>query len=116
MNAFPAAIVPAAAIPVARPRALPSVTTLPPDVTQSLIRLGLLADGAPVEAERLSGGVSSDIWRLDTGVRVFCVKRAMPKLAVKEDWYAPVERNRYERLWYAIAGERVPGVAPRVLA
>jgi aminoglycoside phosphotransferase (APT) family kinase protein len=35
---------------------------------------------------------------------------------VKDDWFAPVERNRYERLWYATAGERVPGSAPQVLA
>ena len=67
-------------------------------------------------AERLTGGVSSDIWRVAVGGRVFCVKRAMAKLAVKDDWFAPVERNRYERLWYETAGDRVPGIAPRVIA
>ena len=69
-------------------------------------------------AERLTGGVSSDIWRVAAGGRVFCVKRAMAKLAVKDDWYAPVERNRYERLWYETAArpgsrDRAAGPRPR---
>ena len=55
-------------------------------------------------AERLTGGVSSDIWKVTAGGRVFCVKRAMAKLAVKDDWFAPVERNRYERQWYETGG------------
>jgi aminoglycoside phosphotransferase (APT) family kinase protein len=53
---------------------------------------------------------------VSAGDRVFCVKRAMAKLAVKDDWFAPVERNRYERRWYEVASERVSGAAPRVLA
>jgi hypothetical protein len=35
----------------------------------------------------------------------------MAKLAVKDDWFAPVERNRYERQWYEVASARVPGAA-----
>jgi aminoglycoside phosphotransferase (APT) family kinase protein len=82
----------------------------------SLRRLGLLNAGETATAERLTGGVSSDIWKVTSGGRVFCVKRAMPKLAVKDDWFAPVERNRYERLWYEAASDRVPGIAPRIIA
>jgi len=70
----------------------------------------------PIDAERLIGGVSSDIWKVTAGDSVFCVKRAMPKLAVKQDWFAPVERNRFEQLWYETASRRVPGAAPSVLA
>ena len=92
------------------------VPSLPPDIIDRLSRLGLIPAGTPVEAERLSGGVSSDIWKVAAGGRVFCVKRAMAKLAVKDDWFVPVERNRYERLWYETAGARVPGVAPEVVA
>ena len=40
----------------------------------------------------------------------------MAKLAVKDDWFAPVERNRYERRWYEVAGARVAGIAPEVIA
>ncbi|KAA3625604.1 MAG: aminoglycoside phosphotransferase family protein, partial [Proteobacteria bacterium] len=64
----------------------------------------------------MTGGVSSEIWRVTAGGRVFCVKRALSKLKVTADWFAPVERNRYEVAWYESANELVPGSAPRVLA
>jgi aminoglycoside phosphotransferase (APT) family kinase protein len=89
---------------------------LPPEIVASLVRMKLVPAGEAPSATRLTGGVSSDIWKVEAAGRVFCVKRAMAKLAVKDDWFAPVERNRYERLWYATAGERVPGSAPQVLA
>jgi aminoglycoside phosphotransferase (APT) family kinase protein len=64
----------------------------------------------------LSGGVSSDIWRIDLEQGRVCVKRALPRLRVAQLWEAPVERNRYERLWLQAAAEAVPGCAPRVLS
>jgi aminoglycoside phosphotransferase (APT) family kinase protein len=94
----------------------PAPTPLPGDVADRLVRMGLARPGETIAAERLTGGVSSDIWRVRAGERVFCVKRAMAKLAVKDDWFVPVERNRYERQWYEVASQRVPGSAPRVLA
>ena len=62
--------------------------------------------------EELSGGVSSEIWKVGS----VCVKRALPRLRVAQRWEAPVERNRYERLWLEAAAAAVPGAAPRVLA
>jgi len=59
----------------------------------------------------MSGGVSSEIWK----VGAVCVKRALPRLRVAQRWEAPVERNRYERMWLEAAGAAVPGAAPRVL-
>jgi len=64
----------------------------------------------------LSGGVSSDIWRVDLSRGPVCVKRALPRLRVAQLWEAPVERNRYERLWMQAANEAVPGSAPVVLS
>ena len=64
----------------------------------------------PVEA--LSGGVSSEIWKVGN----VCVKRALPRLRVAQRWEAPIERNRYERLWLETAGGAAPGAAPRILA
>ncbi len=89
---------------------------LPDEILARLVRLGLAGAAQAVTAERLTGGVSSDIWKVSAGGRVFCVKRAMAKLAVKDDWFAPVERNRYERQWYELASKRVPGSAPQILA
>jgi aminoglycoside phosphotransferase (APT) family kinase protein len=44
------------------------------------------------------------------------VKRALPRLRVAQRWEAPIERNRYERLWLEAAAAAAPGAAPRVLA
>jgi aminoglycoside phosphotransferase (APT) family kinase protein len=77
-------------------------------VTRLLRRAGL--DTTPAEA--LSGGVSSEIWKVGNA----CVKRALPRLRVAQLWEAPVERNRYERMWLEAAAAAAPGTAPRVLA
>jgi len=69
-----------------------------------------------VTFEPLTGGVSSDIWKVTAGGEVFCVKRALSKLKVEADWHAPIERNLYEVAWYRTANEKVPGSAPRILA
>ena len=89
---------------------------LPREIVAGLRRDGLIGAVEEPRAERLTGGVSSDIWKVTAGERVFCVKRAMAKLAVKDEWLAPVERNRFERLWYETANARVPGAAPKILA
>ena len=77
--------------------------------------MGLLAQGADAYGERLTGGVSSDIWRIDLAGGPVCVKRALAKLRVAADWQAPVERNRYEARWMQRANAAVPGSAPRLL-
>ena len=81
---------------------------LPEPVVRLLRGAGL--DTGPAEA--LSGGVSSEIWKVGN----VCVKRALPRLRTAQLWEAPVERNRYERLWLEAAGKAAPGAAPRVLA
>ena len=83
---------------------------------QSLHNLGLLSDINNAEFEVLTGGVSSDIWKVYADDRSYCVKRALSKLKVEADWFAPVERNRYEVAWYKIANDIVPGSAPRIMA
>ena len=73
------------------------------------------ANEIPV-AEPLTGGVSSDIWKVELEAGTLCVKRALPRLRVKQVWEAPVGRNRFERLWMETANGLVPGIAPKVLA
>ncbi len=75
----------------------------------------LLDDGACPFGERLIGGVSSDIWRIDLPGGPVCIKRALPKLLVSADWQAPVERNLYEARWMQVAGQAVPHAAPALL-
>lgn len=86
------------------------------ELLNGLRRAGLLAEGEAARFEALTGGVSSDIWKVTTDQRVFCVKRALAALKVAADWQAPVERNRFEVAWYEIADRLVPGAAPRILA
>ena len=81
----------------------------------ALARAGLIENGFGVRFEALTGGVSSDIWKVTTPERTFCVKRALAKLRVAADWNAPVERNRYEVAWMRIAHGIVPGAVPEIL-
>ncbi|MBS0338331.1 MAG: aminoglycoside phosphotransferase family protein [Proteobacteria bacterium] len=77
---------------------------------------GLAGPAETPAAEPLTGGVSSDIWKVALASGTICVKRALPRLRVAQVWEAPVGRNRYERLWMGTATGLVPGIAPRVLA
>ncbi len=88
---------------------------LPDEVAGALRRMGLLRPGAEPTAQRLTGGVSSDIWRIELPSRVVCVKRALARLRVAADWRAPVERNLYEARWMRHAAAAAPGSAPAVL-
>ncbi len=85
------------------------------DITALLCRHGLCRPGESLRGEALSGGVSSDIWRVELARGPVCVKRALPRLRVAQLWEAPVGRNRYEYEWLRIAGEVAPGAAPQVL-
>ena len=85
-----------------------ALMTVPDSIIAALGRMNLL--GA-LGGEPLTGGVSSDIWRIDLPNGPICVKRALAKLRVAADWRAPVERNIYEARWMRHA----TGFAPRLL-
>jgi aminoglycoside phosphotransferase (APT) family kinase protein len=84
-------------------------------VSAALARLGLARPGEAPRFTRLTGGVSSDIWRVDLARGPVCVKRALPKLRVAADWFAPVERNAYEAAWMRRAAAVVPEAVPELL-
>ena len=85
-------------------------------IRSALQRLGLLGPGAAVPMQPLTGGVSSDIWRVDLPSGPVCVKRALARLKVAQVWEAPVARNRYEQAYLRTAAAIVPGAVPRLLA
>ena len=91
-----------------------AVGEVPAAFAQALRELGL-ADDKPLFGAPMTGGVSSDIWRIDVAGGPVCAKRALAKLRVAADWQAPIERNRYEARWMQVAGEAAPGCAPQVL-
>jgi aminoglycoside phosphotransferase (APT) family kinase protein len=74
-----------------------------------------VADEEP-RYEALSGGVSSEIWRVDLRRGRFCVKRALPRLRVEREWVVPIERNHFECAWMRVASAIVPHAVPRLVA
>lgn len=87
------------------------------DLNDFLTRSGLA--GAEVERRwtPLSGGVSSDIWRVDLGDGgKLCVKRALAKLKVAAEWHVPVSRNAHEWAYLQYAAGVMPQAVPRPLA
>ncbi len=88
--------------------------SVPAEFAQALRELGLAGAGA-LSGTPLTGGVSSDIWRIATEHGPVCAKRALAKLRVAADWHAPIERNLYEARWMRVAHQAQAGCAPRVL-
>ena len=86
------------------------------DWAAALVRAGLIAPDEQAAVTPLSGGVSSDIVRVEAHGRTFCVKRALAKLKVAADWRAPVERNHAEAEWIRVAGEVDRDAVPEILA
>ncbi len=97
---------------------MPSQPHPPPDraIDDFLIASGLISDRSTVRLRPLTGGVSSDIWLVESPDRRFCVKRALPKLRVKADWFAPVERSAYESAWLKSVTRVLPAAVPEILA
>jgi aminoglycoside phosphotransferase (APT) family kinase protein len=91
-----------------------SKSEVPIEFVRALNELGL-SNASSLWGTPLTGGVSSDIWRIDTEKGSVCAKRALSKLRVNADWYAPVERNLYEARWLQVAHQACPACAPELL-
>lgn len=72
-------------------------------------------DPAQARLTALSGGVSSDVVRVDCDDSTIVVKRALEKLKVSDDWFADVGRTRYEHLYMECVSGFLPHAVPRVL-
>ncbi len=91
-------------------------TLIPKDFQNFLEGNGLFSGNKSLTGFPLTGGVSSDIWRVDLPYGSICIKRALPKLRVEADWSAPIERNAYEVAWLKIVAQILPHQVPSVLA
>ncbi len=87
-----------------------------PEIVKAFVSENALVHGQPYTAKPLTGGVASDIWRIESTDRTFVVKKALAKLKVSEDWHVPVERNAYEVAWMLEAKNIVPDAVPTILA
>jgi aminoglycoside phosphotransferase (APT) family kinase protein len=85
------------------------------EIRKALITMRLADDSENLWIDRLSGGVSCDVYRAELPGRTVCIKRALPKLRVKADWRAPAERSSSEVAWLKLAVSIAPGHVPAVL-
>lgn len=91
----------------------------PPEAASAegfLVQAGLMAATERSRWTALTGGVSSDLWRVDLPGRTLCVKSALAQLRVADTWLAPVSRNAVEHAWLQFANRVCPDNAPQVLA
>ncbi|WP_417451579.1 phosphotransferase family protein [Kordiimonas sp.] len=89
-----------------------SSVSVPGFISQGLVNMGLSREGEALAAHPLTGGVSSDIWKVTVGEdigRTYCIKRALAQLKVAENWEAPVERVKAEIDWLKTAHSITPG-------
>ncbi|MGA0605186.1 phosphotransferase [Phenylobacterium sp. VNQ135] len=77
---------------------------------------GLAARDEAPAITSLTGGVSSDVFRVDLRTGPICVKAALDKLRVAADWRAPVERSANEANYLRAAADLGGLIVPSVLA
>ena len=96
---------------------MPDQETVPDAVIRDfVVRSGLVQGDPSPHFTALTGGVASDIWKVETRDQTFVVKKALSRLRVAREWTAPVSRNASEVDWLVTAGAVVPDAVPRVLA
>ncbi len=83
-------------------------------IIEDLRAHNLIEDKHPT-VEMLTGGVSSDVMLINSGGKAFVLKRALPKLRVKDQWYADVRRNQTEYDCLRFLGHILPESVPTVL-
>ncbi len=86
------------------------------NVSEFLVRLGVVKSGEAIRVTPMAGGVSSDISLVEAEGRRFCIKRALPRLKVAALWKAPVARNAAEAAWLRAVARWLPRAVPQVLA
>src|SRR4029434_1982496 len=84
-------------------------------LAQALRQMALVSAHQYFAFVALTGGVSSEIYRVDLPGGSVCVKRALPKLKVAADWRVPVDRNRSEVGWMRVASRIASRAVPEIL-
>ena len=89
---------------------------LPLQIYNAACKFQLLKDEIKFDFTKITDGVSSDIWYVKTEKGLeFCIKRALEKLTVKEDWFAPINRNNFEAAYFKACQNIIPNSFPKIL-
>ena len=67
-----------------------------------------------VHIKKLEGGVSSDVYKVQTNSKTYCIKRSLPKLRVMKEWFADTKRLKYEYLWLKHCKKIIPNSIPNI--
>lgn len=86
------------------------------EITDWLVEAGLAGANEAPAITSLTGGVSSDVFRVDLAAGPICVKRALAQLKVAADWRAPVERSANEAAYLRVVAPLGGPIVPHVLA
>ena len=90
------------------------INSLPKKVFEAACNFKLLEKNEKYTCFKITDGVSSDIWYVKTKKnKEFCIKRALEKLTVKEDWHAPVSRNNFEAMYFKYCKKKFPNCFPK---
>lgn len=92
-----------------------TIPNIPTPICEALRELGLTKTTGPLVGEPLSGGVSCDIWRADLPEGPVCAKKALAKLKVAGEWFAPTSRIDFEAAYYRFARAAESGATPEIL-
>ncbi len=80
------------------------------------LSLNLIKKNEHIYFSKLTGGVSSDIWKVNTNSKVFCIKSSLENLKVDKKWVVPKCRNQIEVKYYNEAKKYIPHSIPQILA
>lgn len=80
------------------------------------LRAAGIAVGDDATVQPLTGGVSCDVWLVDSEIGQLVAKRPLEKLRVAASWHAPVERGTSELRWLKRARGINAAMAPEICA
>ena len=82
------------------------------EICQALTRLNLMDASENPVFSVLTGGISSEIYKLDLEGKSYCIKSALPTLKSDPDWHVPVSRTEAEWEWLKLAKQIAKNIAP----
>ena len=68
-----------------------------------------------IDFTRMEGGVSSEVYKVKTSNKTYCVKRSLAKLLVKKEWFADKKRLKYEYYWLKHCKKIIPNNIPNII-
>ena len=68
-----------------------------------------------IDYKKIEGGVSSEVYKVRTSKKSYCVKRSLAKLLVKKDWFVDTKRLKFEYFWLKHCKKIIPNSIPKII-